>query len=132
MKVNIFELKEMEEDELLELALQTITSFPVLKEIYDEDFLRDLVRRRHHFDNYLLWLLVSKQPFTYSTWQIIANCLKSLKDSDGSSHFKAKLRSRTDRVFRRNLNMQLTIKQKVTTSNWSRRYLTLKKSQNSR
>lgn len=100
MKVNIFELKEMEEDELLELAHQTIALFPVLKEIYNEDFLKDLARRRHHFDNYLLWLLVSKQPFTYLTWQIVANCLKSLEDSDGISHFKAKLRSRTDRVFR--------------------------------
>jgi hypothetical protein len=100
VKVNIFELKEMEEDELLELANQTIASFPVLKEIYDEDFLKDLAQRRHHFDNYLLWLLVSKQSFTYSTWQTVANCLKSLEDSNSISHFKVKLRSMTDRVFR--------------------------------
>jgi hypothetical protein len=99
VKMSIFELKEMDESRLLELAYQTIAEFPVLGEIYDEVFLRDLVQKRYHFDNCLLWLLASKEPYTYSTWNLIADCLQKLRDCDSVPHFAAKLRSRTDRVF---------------------------------
>jgi len=99
MELNIFELKEVEENVLLDLVYETLSKFPILKNIYSDGFLENLVKKRLHFDNYLLWLLTSKEPYTIITWEEISKWLNLLKDSDAIFHFGEKLRSTKQEVF---------------------------------
>ena len=65
--MSIFELKEMDETTLSKLVQETCATFPNLKHIYSNDFLKHLVTDRFHYDNYLLWLLASREPYAIIT-----------------------------------------------------------------
>jgi len=99
MKLNIFDLKKIDGKFLLGLLHQTVEEFPILKEIYAEEFLQEIVKDRYHFNNYLLWLLSSKEPYTKATWNEISKSLLLLIDSEGLIHFKHKLRSNPQLFF---------------------------------
>jgi len=100
MKLNIFDLKSADEETLFELVWQTIKTFPILKEIYDEAFIQSLIKNRFYFNNYLLWLLSSKEPYTVSSWTEITRCLWILHECDVVTHFKDKLRSTDEHIFK--------------------------------
>lgn len=97
--VTIFDLKEMEDEELFSKIETTLSTFPILKTLYDQDFLADLVKRRFRFDNYLLWMLVSGHPFAMLTCEAVSKYLNLLKDVDAVSDFRDKLRYKGRRVF---------------------------------
>lgn len=97
--ISIFDLEEMDDEELLSKIDTTLSTFPILKEIYDEDFLVDLVGKRFHYDNHLLWMLVCNHPQVTLIWETVSKYLHLLKDSDAISHFREKLRHRGERVF---------------------------------
>jgi hypothetical protein len=59
---DLLEMRKADENELLSLAKLRIKSFPILKEIYDEEFLTDLVRYKNNYDNLLLFWLVVDSP----------------------------------------------------------------------
>ena len=99
MKLNIFDLKKIDGNFLLGLIHQTVEEFPILKQIYTEEFLQEIVKDRYHFNNYLLWLLSSKEPYTKATWNEISKSLLLLVDSNGLVHFKHKLRSNPQLFF---------------------------------
>jgi hypothetical protein len=99
MKLNIFDLKKIDGKFLLGLIHQTVEEFPILKQIYTEEFLQEIVKDRYHFNNYLLWLLSSKEPYTKATWNEISKSLLLLVDSNGLVHFKHKLRSNPQLFF---------------------------------
>lgn len=96
---SIYDLKEKDDEELLSEIVVTLSNFPILKEIYDEGFCLNLVKKRFHYDNYLLWLLVSRSPFATLTWESINRCLNLLKDADSIPHFRDKLRHKNNIVF---------------------------------
>ena len=100
MKLSIFDLKKVEEKVLSELIKETIKNFPILKEIYDEEFQKRLVKNRYFFNNYLLWLLSSKEPYTELTWKEISRALFVLKESNALSCFKDKIKSTDEYVFK--------------------------------
>jgi len=97
--ISIFDLKEMDYEELRSKIQITLSTFPILKSLYEKDFLDDLVEKRFHYHNHLLWLLVSGHPFAIVTWETISKYLNLLKDSDALSHFSEKLRHLSERVF---------------------------------
>lgn len=97
--ISIFDLKEMEYEQLLSKIETTLSTFPTLKALYDRSFLANLVKKRFHYDNYLLWMLVSRHPFATLTWEAVNKHLKLLKDADAISHFREKLRHKGKRVF---------------------------------
>ena len=97
--VSIFDLKEMKDEQLLSNMEATLSTFPTLKAFYDQDFLAELVKKRFHYDNYLLWMLVSGHSFAMLTWKAVSKYLNLLKDADAISHFRDKLRHQGRRVF---------------------------------
>jgi len=97
--ISIFDLKEMEDEQLLSKIETTLSTFPTLKALYDQDFLADLVKKKLHYDNYLLWMLVSGHPFAKLTWEAVEKYLNLLKDADAILHFREKLRHQGKRVF---------------------------------
>jgi hypothetical protein len=97
--MNIFELKQIDEAALLELVRETCNNFPNLKQVYDDDFLKNLVTRRFCFDNYLLWLLASREQYAIATLTEISKFIDLLKEGDFGIHFKDKLRSTNEPVF---------------------------------
>lgn len=98
-RMNIFELKQIDEATLLELVRETCNIFPNLKLVYDDDFLKNLVTRRFCFDNYLLWLLDSREQFAIVTLTEVSKFIELLKDADFGIHFNNKLRSTSELVF---------------------------------
>ena len=96
---SIYDLKEEDDEELLSKIEVTLSDFPILKALYDEDFCLNLVKKRFYYNNYLLWLLVSRNPFATLTWESISRCLNLLKDADAISHFREKLRHQCKSVF---------------------------------
>lgn len=97
--MNIFELKDTEEESLWTLARESCKTFPSLMQIYDEEFLKLLIKRRFNFNNYLLWLLVSRDDFAVKTLSDISEFAVTLGKDDFVSHFKDKLRSPIESVF---------------------------------
>lgn len=99
-KLNIFELKETDEKTLSKLGRETLEEFTVLKNIYDNNFLNELIAKRFHYDNFLLWLLSSKEPYAKNVLADISKQLVLLKDSDSVKHFKNKLRSTSEPILK--------------------------------
>jgi hypothetical protein len=56
------EIRQLDENKLLYLATQKIKSFPILNSIYDDRFLKKIIRHKNSFDNSLLLLLVKDNP----------------------------------------------------------------------
>jgi hypothetical protein len=97
--MRIFEMNEKEDDELLTEINVTLSNFPILMEIYDEDFCLNLIKKKTDCNNYLLWLLASRTDYAKTTWESISKCLELLKDADSISHFRDKLRHMKEMVF---------------------------------
>jgi len=97
--VSIFDLKEMSDEELFSSVEHTLKTYPLLKEIYDHEFVTDLVKKKFFSENYLLWLLGSKNDYAMLTWNSIVKNLELLKECYGVLHFKEKLRSKRKAIF---------------------------------
>lgn len=97
--MRIYELKEKDDAELLTEIKGTLSAFPILREIYDEDFYLDLLKKKFCNDNYLLWLLASRTDYSRITWESISKCLNLLKEAESISHFRDKLRLTDERFF---------------------------------
>lgn len=65
MKNNI-EIRKANEEELVTLAKKRVESFPLLREIFDEDFLCYLAKQKKDYDNELLPWLVLTNSYDYS------------------------------------------------------------------
>ncbi|MBW1932305.1 MAG: hypothetical protein JRI56_04645 [Deltaproteobacteria bacterium] len=98
MNFSLFELSEVPEDKLSELVKSSLDEFAILKSIYNDDFIEDLLKDNHE-KNYLLWLLSSKNPYTYETLKEISENLEILLENDSITHFKDKLQSKTINIF---------------------------------
>jgi hypothetical protein len=85
---------------LSNLVQNTLKKFPILKNLYDETFLDNLLNKRFYYDNFLLWLLASEEPYAHETLADISRNLEILKDSDGITHFKKKLRSHSEPILK--------------------------------
>jgi hypothetical protein len=59
---NFHEIRKADANELLWAAKQRLEEFPVLKEIYNDDFLITLIRNKNNRDNILLFWLVNNNP----------------------------------------------------------------------
>jgi len=99
LNISIFDLKEMNDKKLFSLVEHTLRTYPLLKEIYEKEFVADLIKKRFFHDNYLLWLLVSKSDYAMLTWDSVVKNLELLKDCYAVSHFKGKLRSKRKTIF---------------------------------
>ncbi len=97
--MQIFEMNEKDDDELLAEINVTLSNFPMLTEIYDEDFCLNLIKKKIDCTNYLLWLLASRTDYAKITWESISKYLKLLEEPDSISHFRDKLRNMKEMVF---------------------------------
>ncbi len=95
---DITEITRADEEELLAIAKQRIENFPILKGIYDDDFLSVLVRRKNDYNNLLLFWLVTDNPVAISLFQEIEENLKILQP-ENTQKFKEKLRQWDTRPF---------------------------------
>ena len=94
---SIFKIKESEPKVLRQRIIDTLERFPLLKHIYDEEFIQFLIRKRFHLENRLLWFLASKEPTAIAMLEKLEERLKTLADVDGVEKFRSKLRQ-YDRV----------------------------------
>lgn len=88
---DIIEITRADEEELLARAKQRIGNLPILKEIYDENFLSKVVRRKKGYDNLLLFWFVTDNPVAISWFQEIEENLKILQP-ENAQKFEEKLR----------------------------------------
>jgi hypothetical protein len=93
MTRTVYEVAEMDEQEVLRLATATIRRHPTLEEVFDTTFLQRLARRRR-LNNYLLWLLAQTEDSEYSeeVWATICCDLHTLRHENSLTHFRRKLR----------------------------------------
>lgn len=86
-------------DEILEkLVFQTLDEFEILKKIYDNEFISELIKEKNR-KNYLLWLLSAKNEFTYKKLENISHGLTNLQKEGSIRHFMDKLRSKTTNTY---------------------------------
>jgi len=97
--VTIFDLKQIDDETLLRETETRLSSFSTLRTLFDHEFIQNLVRRKHYFDNYLLWLLYSDSKYAILTLEGINKYLNLLRDSNALYHFREKLRHTSRRVF---------------------------------
>ncbi len=91
--MTIFDLPALLEDEALRLARETVSQHPVLAEIYDDETLREIIRRRRADDNRLLLRLVQPNDAgCRDFWSLIATDLTFLKPEGAIAVFRSKLR----------------------------------------
>lgn len=93
---DVFEIRRADKSELLLLAGKRLKSFPILKEIYDDEFLADLVRHKNNYDNLLLsWLVVDNLYDTGLAYEFLKDIEENLKlfpSQENFKIFKTKLR----------------------------------------
>lgn len=77
---DVFEIRKANESELLSTAKRRIEHFPILKDIYDDDFLTGLIQHKNNYENLLLSLLVIDNPFDT---QIILNLFEGIEGNLG-------------------------------------------------
>ena len=98
MNFSLFKISEIPNETLSELVQESLDAFPILKKIYDGDFIEELLKENHQM-NYLLWLLSAKNYFTYETLKEIAQNLEILEENESIIHFGDKLKSKTENIF---------------------------------
>lgn len=81
-----------DEEKLMEIAKRRIENFPILKQIYDDNYVSILARNKYNYDNLLLHWLVTSNPVAIGVFQDVEENLNLLKPEDGVRKFKAKLR----------------------------------------
>ena len=90
--MNIFELAELSDEEACVLVERTLSSRPELRRLYDEEFVRLLVRR-WRLDNFLLLQLARwNDRLTLAFWQAIIDDLDLLAGEGAWTSFHDKLR----------------------------------------
>lgn len=93
---DVYEIARADEEELLAIAKQRIENFSILKRIYDNDFLSQLILRKSDSDNLLLFWLVMDNPIDKPTaihfLQEIEENLKLLQPEGSIQKFRTKLR----------------------------------------
>lgn len=92
---DINEITRADEEKLLVVAKQRIKNFPILKRIYDDNFLSILVQNKYDYDNPLLFWLVTDnpidEPIAICLFQEIEENLRLLQTEGSIQKFKAKL-----------------------------------------
>jgi hypothetical protein len=92
--LTIFDVPNLEEAVAYAQAQETLSRYPRLREIYDDDFVRSLVARRRG-QNYLLFMLVRPgNDFTDPFWAHVSDDLMVLASAGSFERFKTKLRAR--------------------------------------
>jgi len=89
--VSIRDLLELNEEQLLDFMNASLKQYPILKDIYSDQFVEELVRRQFNPNNYLLWLLASRNEFANKQLEEMANALESLQELGAITKFKGKL-----------------------------------------
>jgi hypothetical protein len=93
---DVFEIRKADESELLLQARERLKSFPILGEIYDDEFLADLVRCKNNYDNLLLFWLVVDNPYdtglAYEFLKDIEGNLELFHSQENFMVFKTKFR----------------------------------------
>jgi hypothetical protein len=93
---DVFEIRKADESELLMHARERLKSFPILKKIYDDEFLANLVRHKNNYDNLLLsWLVVDNPHDTGLAYEFLKDIEENLKlfpSQESFRVFKIKLR----------------------------------------
>jgi hypothetical protein len=92
--LDMFELPGRSDECLFSRVSYLLSRFPRLLQIYDQELLRKLVKGKHDYDNYLLWLLASNDSHALDTLGRIDSMLEDLDDEDALNKFQMKLRSR--------------------------------------
>lgn len=93
---NIAEIKRADEEALLGEAKSRIKRFPILRRIYDDQFLKELAKHKHDYDNLLLfWLVINNPidgPLAIKLFEEIEEDLRVFKHERDLHTFDAKLR----------------------------------------
>lgn len=93
---NWAEIRRAKEEELLTLAKRRVEKFTILKRIYNDEFLSNLVQHKNDSDNLLLlWLVIDNTidcPIAIRLFQEIEENLKLLQYEERIQLFKTKLR----------------------------------------
>lgn len=89
---SIAEIRRADEKELLALAKQRIGKFSILKRIYDNGFLFDLVQHKNDCDNRLLLRLVIDEPTAIKFFKEIEENLELFQNEENIQKLKTKLR----------------------------------------
>lgn len=93
--MTIYDLPSLDPDKALASIRRTLELYPILKEIYDDDCIMELVRERSNTKNSLLLRLVQPdEPAARAFWAPIAADLEILRDEGSVEVFRHKLRSR--------------------------------------
>gem|GEM_PF-6482657 len=93
--MNIFDLAEVEEATAYRLVNETLAAFPDLRNLYDEDFVKKLVKRRGNYDNFLLLLLVQvEDEVAAKFWTTTLDDLAVLAPRGSWQAFFSKFRKR--------------------------------------
>jgi hypothetical protein len=90
--MNIFELSNLTEEDLNTLVQKRLFEYPLLKETYDNEFLKWLFKRRSNYNNRLLLRLVDDREISTTWWKEITQDLKVLMNCDAIKHYKPRMR----------------------------------------
>ncbi|MEM1515761.1 MAG: hypothetical protein QXH24_06945 [Candidatus Bathyarchaeia archaeon] len=85
----------MSEQEIMRRINEKLTQYEELNWIYDEEFIRKLIKR-YRIDNWLLWALSARGPLINNFWAKIVHDLRTLSDEGALQHFKDKLRAESE------------------------------------
>ena len=97
--VSIRDLLKLDEEQLLNLINASLKEYPILKSIYSDQFVKELVRMQFNPNNYLLWLLASRSEFASKQLEEMANALESLKEINVITKFQGKLTHTNRMIF---------------------------------
>lgn len=93
---DVFEIRKANENELLSIAKRRIENFSILKEIYDDNFLIDLIRHKNNYENLLLsWLVIDNlfdTQIALKLFKDIEDDLNLFRSESDFSIFERKLR----------------------------------------
>lgn len=80
--INIYDLVIVDEQSIRARVEKTLTRYPVLRRIYDRQFLEGLIPDRQNLDNHLLLLLAdTEDSFATGFWTEVSNDLVMLEDA---------------------------------------------------
>jgi hypothetical protein len=91
----MLDISRAKDEELIAKAKQRVCRYPILKHIYNDDFLRNLINRKRNRDNMLLfWLVVDEGavPVAVRLFKEIEAMLSLFKDDKNFNSLECKLR----------------------------------------
>jgi hypothetical protein len=99
--MTIWDLEDLDPEDAFARAKATISKFPILARVFDDDFLRDLIRRRATIvDNFLLFVLVQPEgEIAIEIWREITDDLLLLEPEGSIEAFADKLKRHTSAEF---------------------------------